>query len=274
MNTRKLSIFVGMWLCMLALPCIGGDSLWEPFRDTPSPEAAHALLKGMPSEDILRLCREYGTLVDAGAEPAEAPVIPMAVSVLDERGDLSQDTFLAVLGDATAPTYWRALCAEWCADSSFLTPLKQLSIDTAFHSLTGVLHDVHAPDALRETAAVAAGKLLRDGYFWVYCSSAGKKPIQDKADLPNIRNQQGPVFVQHDARVDRFFELLMGDLPEKVRLRGVSWVWRIADVRGEKTPRIRAMQRFLEKKAAGGSSTQADKKYRFAEDRLGRHLRQ
>jgi len=273
MNTHKLSIVVGMWFCMLAISSLGGDSLWEEFRDTPSPEAAHALLKDMPSENILRLCREYGELVDSGAEPAEAPVIPMAVSVLGERHELSQATFLAVLGDATAPTYWRALCAEWCADSSFLTPPEQLSIETAFHSLTGVLNNASAPDALRETACVAAGKLLRDGYYWVYCDSVGKKPIQDKADLPNIRTQQGPVFVQHDARVEHYFDLLMGDLPEKVRLRGVSWVWRIADVRGEKTPRIRDMQRFLEKKATGGSGTQTDKRYRFAEGRLGRHLR-
>jgi hypothetical protein len=259
---------------MLALPCLGGDNLWKAFRDTPSPEAAHALLKDMPSKDILRLCREYGALVDAGAEPAEAPVIPMAISVLGERRDLSQDTFLTVLGDATAPTYWRALCAEWSADSSLLTPMEQLSIETAFHSLTGVLNDTSAPDALRETAAVATGKLLRDGYFWVYRSSVGKKLMHDKADLSKVRNQQSPIFVRHDARVERYFDILMGDIPEKVRLRGVSWVWRIADVRGEKTPRIHDMQRFLEKKAARGASSQADKKYRFAKDRLDRNIRQ
>lgn len=274
MNTKILSIIIGMWLCILALPCVGDNSLWEAFRDTSSVEAAHALLKGMPSKNILRLCRDYGVLVDSGVEPAEAPVIPMAISVLKERQELSQETFLAILSDATEPTYWRSLCAEFSVDAGFFAPLEQLSIEAAFHSLIGILNDTSAPLALRETAAVAVGKLLRDGYFWIYCSSVGKNPVLDKDDVPKIRSEQGPAFVKHDLRVKHFFDSLMGGISEKVQVRGISWVWRIADVRGEKTPMIHEMQQFLEIKSTGEISKQVKQRYHFAKTRLDRHIRQ
>ena len=215
-------------------------------------EQAMRYLNGLRSAQLLRLCDQYGKVVDEGGESPEGLLIEVVLGILKGRKVLTSKLLLDVVAREQASCYWRARAARYACGKERFVAFQSTNMPGAVKVYTEVALDQTAPEMLRGNMLGALGSLLAKGYYLILCRAEGREECVDHSLRPRIRAQTLTAWKDHEELVRQFVDLAVNaarddSTPQIARERTIPLGLRVVlQERGMKTPGLAKIRKLLQ----------------------------
>ncbi len=262
----KIIVVSVAFASLMSLPCIAdtnSNKLLPELRKSEawnSYDARDEYLRRLNSKQLLQLCDELGEAVDKGElDISKAQYyIANTMGVFRQKKKVTPNTFLSVLKDRKASSFWRNFACE----NSFASPPHYISkgdvsLEESFQAYTNVILDSKSPASLRKHVYWCCWRMLGEGYVWILCDFKGqRRKDPERALIEEVRNSSLTIWDDHDKRVSWFIEFSLSEYNAQEGIHFLTildGLKNIIRVRGAKTPQIEKLRAFASTPSEKGS---------------------